>query len=168
MLKKIAAAASLVLASSAALAADPGSFYAGLDVGKTKIEHVNDRESSYGLFVGYQFHQNFAFEAGMRRLENFDYGFGNQAGYERTGQVALSVVGSLPLGERLSVFGRLGYNRIGHASSYAGNTYRYHENKPLYGVGLAYALTPTISARVELQKPASYLTNVNAGLAFQF
>lgn len=168
MFKKIAAAASLVLASSSALAAEPGTFYAGVDVGKTKMQHVDDRESSYGAFVGYNFSQHFAVEAGVRRLQNFDFRFMDQSGYERTGQVSLSVLGSLPVSERLSVFGRLGYNRIGHASSYAGDTYRYRENKALYGAGLSYAITPAVSARLEVQKPAGELTNVNAGLSYQF
>ena len=168
MFKKIAAAASLVLASSSAFAAEPGTFYAGVDVGKTKIQHLDDRESSYGAFVGYHLNQHFAVEAGVRRLQNFDFRFMNESGYERTGQVSLSVLGSLPLTERLSVFGRLGYSRIGYANGYANVSLRYRENEALYGAGLSYAITPKIAARVEVQKPASHLTNVSAGLSYQF
>jgi OOP family OmpA-OmpF porin len=40
--------------------------------------------------------------------------------------------------------------------------------KALYGVGLSYAFTPAVSARVEVQRPSSDSTNVSAGVSFQF
>ena len=36
------------------------------------------------------------------------------------------------------------------------------------GLGVAYAFTPAVSARLELQKPGSDATNVSLGLAYQF
>lgn len=172
MFKKIAAATALILASSAALAAQPGSFYAGADIGRTKVEDFNQRETGYGAFVGYNFHENFAVEAGLRRLADFDVLYGSPSSYvegkERVNQAHLSVVASLPVADRLSVYGRLGVNRLDARISRAGISYKSGDNKALYGVGMSYALTPAVSARVEVQKPSSDATTVNAGVAFQF
>ncbi|GGE85122.1 RNA methyltransferase [Massilia psychrophila] len=38
----------------------------------------------------------------------------------------------------------------------------------LYGVGVGYAFTPTISARLEAQKPSSDTSNVAASLSLKF
>lgn len=172
MFKKIAAATALILASSAALAAQPGSFYAGADIGQTKVEDFHQRETGYGAFVGYNFHENFAVEAGLRRLADYELFIGAPSGSvegeQRVNQAHLSVVASLPVAERLSVFGRLGVNRLDAKVSGPGYSFKHGDNKALYGVGMSYALTPAVSARVEVQKPASDATTVNAGVAFQF
>lgn len=168
MFKKIAAATALVLASSAAFAAQPGTVYAGADVGRTKIDDVSERDTSYGAFVGYNFHQNFAIEAGYRRLADVDYRAGGVTANVKADQLALSVVGSLPVAENLSVYGRLGANRLEAKARVANVSVKDNETKALYGVGLNYAFSPTLSARVEVQKPASDVTNLSAGVAFQF
>ncbi|VXB79005.1 outer membrane beta-barrel protein [Massilia sp. 9I] len=168
MFKKIAAATALIIASSAAFAAQPNTFYAGADVGRTKIDDVSDRDTSYGAFVGYNFHQNLAVEAGYRRLADVDYRVGSVTANVRANQLALSVVGSLPIAESFSVYGRLGLNRL-EAKARVGNvSAKDDETKALYGIGLSYAFNPAVSARVEVQKPASDVTNVSAGVSFQF
>ena len=168
MFKKIAAVAALILASSAAFAAQPNTFYAGADVGRTKVDDISGRDTSAGAFVGYNFHQNFAVEGGYRRLTDTDYRFGTLNTNVRVDQLALSVVGSLPVGESFSVYGRLGLNRLEGKVSSGGFSDKDSDTKALYGVGLSYAFTPAVSARVEVQKPASDATNVSAGVAFQF
>ena len=97
MFMKIAAAAALLVASSAGFAAEPGSFYAGADVGRTRITDVDGRDTSFGGFVGYNFHPNFAVELGQRRLFERDYRWGNEGANLRADQTSLSLVGSLPV-----------------------------------------------------------------------
>ena len=167
MFKKIAAATALLIASSAAFAAQPNTFYAGADVGRTKIDDYSKRDTSVGAFVGYNFHQNFAVEGGYRRLADFDRFGGTNASVDAD-QLALSVVGSLPVGESFSVYGRLGVNRIEAKASVGNISVKDSTTKALYGVGMSYAITPAVSARLEVQKPASDVTNVSAGVAFQF
>ncbi|KFI07558.1 outer membrane beta-barrel protein [Massilia sp. BSC265] len=173
MFKKFATVTALIIASSAAFAAQPDTFYAGADVGRTKINDMSGRDTSYGAFVGYNFHQNFAVEAGYRRLADYDFlvaGAGSSiiGGSESVNQAHLSVIGSLPVGEGFSVYSRLGVNHL-RVKAKAGN-YKYSgsENKALYGVGVSYAFSPAVSARLEVQKPASDATNLSAGVAFQF
>lgn len=164
MFTKIAIAATLAILSSAAVAADQPYFYAGADVGGTKISGYSDRETSYGVFGGYQFNQNFAVEANYRVLADFSE-FGADVEGE---QLGLSVIGTIPLQNGFSVFGRLGYNRLSTEINGGGMRFKDDENKALYGVGVGYAFTPTISGRVEVQKPHSDLTNISAGVSFRF
>jgi OOP family OmpA-OmpF porin len=169
MFKKTAALATLILASSAAFAAQPNTFYGGADIGSTKIDDFSKRDTSVGAFVGYNFHQNFAVEGGYRRLSDTDFdtgGFGTANA--RVSQAHLSLIGSLPVGESFSVYGRLGVNRLEARFSSGGYSAKDSTNKALYGVGMSYAFSPTVSARLEVQKPASDATNLSTGVAFQF
>lgn len=174
MFKKIATAAALLIASSAAFAAQPNTFYAGLDAGRTKTDNFSDRDTSVGAFVGYNFHQNFAVEGGYRRLADYDIymsavgGWGTLEGNARVDQAHLAVVGSLPVGERFSVYGRLGLSRLDAKVRFADLKDSDATTKALYGVGMSYAFTPAVSARVEVQKPSSDATNLSAGLSYQF
>jgi len=168
MFMKIAAATALLVASSAGFAAEPGSFYAGADVGRTRITDVDGRDTSFGGFVGYNFHPNFAVELGQRRLFERDYRWGNEGANLRADQTSLSLVGSLPVAEGLSVYGRLGAARIQERFSTGGFTNKDSTTKALYGIGLSYAITPAIAARVEVQKISQQATNLSTGLSFQF
>lgn len=164
MLKNIAVAAALVIASSAAMAADAPKFYAGADVSSSKLEGVDDRENGYGAFGGVQINQNFAAEVGVRRLASIEEtgvdGFYNQ--------LSVSAIGSMPVGAGFSVFGRLGFSRVTVKANVLGEKFRDHANRGLYGIGASYNFTPAIAARVEVQKPMSDLTVISAGVAYTF
>ncbi|KFC67278.1 outer membrane beta-barrel protein [Massilia sp. LC238] len=168
MFKNIAVAAALIAASSASFAAQPGSFYAGADIGRTKITDVDGRDTSFGGFVGYSFHPNFAVELGQRRLFERDYRWGSDGANLRADQTSLSLVGSMPIGESFSVYGRLGAARIQERFSTGGFTNKDSTTKALYGIGLSYAISPAIAARVEVQKISQQATNLSTGLSFQF
>lgn len=160
MLKKIVAAAALAVMASSSFAGTPGTLYGGLDVGSTKVDNISGKETSFGGFVGYNFHQNFALEGGFRRLATYDV-VGEDVTLDQT---ALSVVGSVPLSQGFNVFGRLGYNHLKADSGFGGGS----DSGVLYGVGLGYNFSPTVAGRVEVQKPSSDSTNVSVGVAFQF
>lgn len=181
MFKQFTIAVALVVATSSAFAQESTRFYAGADVGSIKGDDA-DRETGYGGFVGYRFHENFAVEAGYHRLvkvresyHDAEYGY-NVSGKGKTDQADLSLVGTVPLGSGFSVYGRLGVNRltlkadisITEAGITESESFSESETKLLYGAGLAYAFTPTISGRVEVQKPVSDLTRIAAGVAFSF
>jgi hypothetical protein len=164
MFKKIFAAAALATLASSAFAAMPNTFYAGVDGGSTKIDGFGDNKGSFGGFVGYNFHQNFAAEIGARRLGSWTV-----AGADvDANQYAASIVGTLPLQNNFNVFGRLGYNKVEAKASYNGFSANADDSGVLYGVGVGYQFTPTISGRVEFQAPSSDSTNVSVGVAFAF
>lgn len=156
MFKKLVIASALSLIASASFAQTAPSVYAGVDIGSTKADGFDGRETSYGAFVGYNFNENFALEGGYRQLYNVDG--------EKANQVALSGIATMPLSGGFNVYGRLGYNRL----SAKGPDYNEHVSRVLYGAGVGYAFTPTIMGRVEVQKPHSDITNVSVGVAFKF
>lgn len=181
MFKQIAAAAVVVVASSSAIAAEAPKFYVGADVTSTEVDG-SDRETGFGGFVGYKFNDNIAVEAGYHRLADMDmYFYDSGTGIEGEGnakvnQTAVSLVGTLPLNNGFSLFGRFGYNRLqlktkATASGYGTSVTESSsesENKVVYGVGLAYAFAPNVSARLEVQKPHSDITKIAAGVTFGF
>lgn len=177
--------ASLILASSAACAQHPPAFYAGADFGSTKADDVPHRHG-FGAFAGYNINANVAVEAGYHRLAKMkvsehvdlgapDYDF-DITGSGKTTQLALSVVGTLPLGSGFSVYGRLGVNRLEMKGSSTVtrrgvSTFESDsesENKVLYGLGVSYAVTPAIAARFEVQKPHDKLTRAALGVSYAF
>jgi OmpA-OmpF porin, OOP family len=166
MFKKIAIAATLSLLASSSFAAAP--IYAGADFGSTKIDDASDRSSSYGAFIGYKFHENFAIEGSFRRLGDFDFAIGTAKPNAKIDQTALSVIGSLPLASGFNLYARLGYNQLKVKASINGFSGDDSTSGSLYGVGVGYTFSPTVSARLEVQKPSSDSTNVHAGVVFNF
>jgi OOP family OmpA-OmpF porin len=160
MLKKIVAAAALAMLASSSFAGTPGTVYGGLDVGSTKLDGNSDSQASFGGFVGYNFHQNFAVEGGFRRLGTWDNG-GPDVTVDQT---AVSVIGTLPLNQGFNVYGRLGYNYVKVDRSYGDAS----ESGTLYGVGVGYTFSPKLAGRIEVQKPTSDSTNVGASVVYQF
>jgi OOP family OmpA-OmpF porin len=164
MFKKIAVAAALVAASSAVFAAGPTPFYAGVDVSSTKIDSLNEDKAGYGAFVGYQINQSVAVEGGYHRLVDSNINGGNV----KADQMDLSLIGSVPLTEGFNLYGRIGYNRVDYKFSGNGSSYKDHSNNALYGIGIGYAFTPVVSARLEVQKPNTDVTKLVAGVAYKF
>ncbi len=163
MLKKIVIAAALVVSTSAAFAqANP--FYAGVDLGSTKIDDFGSRKTSFGGFVGYQFSENLAVEGGYRRLASHTI----SGVVVDLNQAHISAVGIAPLGNGFSLYGRLGYNNIDASASVAGKTATASTNGALFGLGMGYTVAPNITVRAEFQRPSSDSTNFNVGVAFKF
>lgn len=168
MIKHIAAAAAL-LAASSAFAAQPGTLYAGVDAGTTKMDDVSGRSSSAGAFVGYNLHENLAIEAGYRRMGEFalyTYGTYSDVDFDAA---SVSLVGTLPLGGGFSLLGRVGYNRLEAEAKVRGyGTGKAHDSGTVAGIGVSYAITPKFAARLELQRPGSDVSNLSAGISYQF
>jgi hypothetical protein len=160
MFKKIAIAACVAFLSSSAMAAD-SYLYAGLDVGSTKLDDLDVSRTGAGAFLGYQFNPYIAIEGGARLLADTEVN-----GVDlKANQLAISAVGTIPLGQSgFSLFGRLGYNRV----TVRVPNDKASENKALYGFGAAYAFTPAVQGRIEVQRPYTDVTNVSAGVSFHF
>lgn len=169
MFKKIAFAATLAVLASSSFAAVAPSIYAGADIGSTKIDGISDRSTSFGAFIGYQFHENFAVEGAYRRLADFDMNFnGTKFGNVTLDQAAVSLVGTLPLSSGFNVFGRLGYNRVDATGNAGSSSSADSTSGALVGIGLGYAINARVSARVEVQKPSSDSSNLNVGVSYKF
>jgi hypothetical protein len=164
MFKKFAAAAALAFVASSAFAA-PTAFYAGLDVGSTKVDGLSDNKASFGGFLGYGFNQYVAAEVGYRQ-----HGTWNVDGADvKFKETHVSVVGSYPLNAKLDVYGRLGYSSVkAEASSMGYSASSDSTGNTVIGAGLSYTFAPNISARLEVQKPSSDTTNVGVGVVYKF
>jgi OOP family OmpA-OmpF porin len=163
MFKKLAIAAALAVAASTSFAAPTG-YYAGLDLGSTKIDDLDGNKTSFGGFLGYGFNQFFAVELGYRQLGKWDF----HGADVNAKQTHLSVVGSYPVTPQFDIYGRLGYNQLRAEASYGNLTYGDDTSGGLYGVGVSYTFTPAISGRFEVQKPASDTTNYGVGIVYKF
>jgi OOP family OmpA-OmpF porin len=169
MFKKIAVAAMLALVSSVSMAAEERPVYVGGDLGNTRNNQSSDRGFAIGVFAGYKFTPHIAVEASYRHMEHDSYAIIFENHGVTAEQYALSAIGSVPLNDKFSVYGRLGYNQISTTVKRSANRrYEDHENRALYGIGLTYSFGKLVSARVEVQKPKSNMTNLSAGLAFSF
>ena len=131
----VAFAALSACAGSTVLAQDTSGWYGGASVGRTnvtiddaritsglaaggfKVNSISDRDrdTGYKLFGGYQLNRNFAVEGGYFDLGKFGYTAnttpaGTLSVDMRVKGLNLDLVGSLPLSERFSAFGRVGLN----------------------------------------------------------
>jgi OOP family OmpA-OmpF porin len=163
MIKKIAAAAFLASLAASTFAATPG-IYAGVDGGSTKIDNLSGHETSYGAVLGYTINPTWAVEAGFRRLGTWTV---NSVDV-KADQVALSAIGTIPLSNGFSAYGRLGVNNLDASAHVSNVTVSDNTTKLLYGAGVAYDFGDNVGARLEVQKPSSDSTNVSFGVTYSF
>jgi hypothetical protein len=159
MFKKIAVAAVLATLAASSFAAAPG-FYAGVDVGSTKVDGLSGDKTSYGILGGYNFNQNVAVEVGYARLAKWNIS-GTSLNLD---QADVSVIGTVPLNNQFSIYGRLGYNNLDASV----DGYSVATSGVLYGVGVGYNFNNKVSGRLEVQRPASDVTNVRVGVVYAF
>ncbi|MES2351189.1 MAG: porin family protein [Pseudomonadota bacterium] len=162
MFKKITLAAALSIASVGALAADEPKWYAGVDVVRADFKDSEKQDLRGGLFVGYRINDTWAVEGQVARLGKF-------ADSSTVDQYAISGVASVPLGgSRFKAFGRLGLGHMEVKGGAANIASRDNKIAGVYGLGLSYDFTPTISGRAEIQKANVDTTRVSTGVAFRF
>ncbi|GAB3267585.1 porin family protein [Chitinimonas naiadis] len=150
----------LAIAAVLAAPAFADNFYAGGDIGRSKIEadlgngySASKNDTAWSVFAGYQFHTNFAAEVGYRDLGKIEDRAGNNYDQVKARAVQASLIGILPVSNEFSVFGRLGLASIkGEGEGRFGNyTYSSSETKTkgLFGIGARYAVTKELGLRAE-------------------
>ncbi len=170
-----------VMNASFAVADDTG-WYAGANVGQSraKIDDPriraqllqsgltatsivdNNRDTGYKLFGGYKINKNFALEGGYFNLGRFGYvattvPAGTLSGNIKLQGLNFDGVGTLPLSEKFSVFGRLGLNYAQARDTFVGtglvtvanpNPSKNQVNYK-FGAGLQYDFTESLAMRLE-------------------
>lgn len=145
--------AAVVTASGlAAFAAHAEGLYFGGNVGAShykgsEVGGLETDRSDTGLKIhgGYSFTPNFALETGYARLGRFD----SPAGRLKGDGVFLDAVGTVPLVDKLSAFGRVGVFNGKLDSSLLGS----ERNTNLkVGAGLQYDLTKNVGLRGEWER----------------
>lgn len=172
-----------VLASSAMAQHTPYS-YLGLGVGQSQSQ-IEDRlttnsllkssnspgsfsserqDTAYKVFGGYQFHKNFALEAGYFNLGKFTYATSAPGGtlngkYEIEG-VNVDLVGTMPLSPKWSALARIGVQHANTRTGFSGPGYpasasqdtSSRVNNMKVGLGLQYEITPSVLLRGEAER----------------
>jgi opacity protein-like surface antigen len=133
--------------------------YVGGTVGSTAITDLSSKVG-FGGYVGLKLNENFAVEAGAQSLGKFSV-----AGSDVSASAYnVSVVASLPVDPKISVFGRLGY---GSLTATAGGT-TADTNSVLYGVGARYNINQNLAVRAEYTRLASDTGTFGVGLQYGF
>jgi OOP family OmpA-OmpF porin len=125
----------------------------------------DDRDRGYKLFAGYQFNRNFAIEGTYFDLGEFGYKAttlpaGTVSGRMDTHGYSLDLVGLYNFTDRLAIVGRFGGNSAQSDLRFtdSGLVHVLHparsemELNNKYGIGLQYALTPSLDLRFEAER----------------
>ena len=196
------------LSSPLAIAQDSG-WYGGANVGRSAAtiddERINrgllgsgftsstivddDRSTGYKIFGGYQLNRNFAVEGGYFDLGNFGYTAttvpaGTLDGRIKLRGLNLDLVGTVPLSEKFSVFGRAGLNYAQARDSFSGTgavqvanpNPRKNDTNYKLGLGLQYALSESLAVRAEAERyrvndaigNRGHIDLVSVGLIYRF
>ena len=139
-------------------------WYIGGHVGRADWDRANDEDTSIRMLGGYQFNKNIAIEFGYIDL-------GKVAGGSATGKASDVVgVGSIPLADKFSVYGKLGFAW----SEVKGFGQNESGLELTYGLGASYDFSPTVAFRGEWQKypdagdGATDIDVLSIGVIFRF
>jgi OOP family OmpA-OmpF porin len=159
-----------------------------LNGGLTNADITRDETSTaYKLFVGYQFDRYLGLEIGYFDLGSFGFdantaSSGSLSAKGRLHGVNFDLVGTLPLGERFSTFGRVGAQYADTRDSFSSVSNSLNPNTSKrgfnykFGGGLQYELTRQITLRGEAERYRindlvgghGDVTVVSVGLVFPF
>jgi OOP family OmpA-OmpF porin len=181
----IAAFGSTFTSATQAQPAEPGYFYGGLSLGEGRArideERItagllgsglsvtgfsrDERSLAGRLFGGYQLNRNIAFEAGIFDLGRYSFSAATAPAGTLDGRIklqglSLDLVGSLPIGERLSVIGRIGAQAAWARDRFSGTgavgvsnpNPRQRAVNPKLGIGLQYEVNRQLFIRGEAER----------------
>lgn len=157
-MKKIVAVALLSVAAALPAYAENGS-YAGIKAGSASAGFnglSKSSDTSYGIFLGYQYNRNLAVEG-----EYVDLGrFSTAAGVTGKSDVwGLSAIGTMPLEGNFSAYGKLGVTRSNTSTSVASGVRRTGVG---FGLGGQYDATPMIGIRLGWERYSVGVVGQNA------
>ncbi len=184
-LSVVALAGFTAVCGSSAMAQEALGGYVGANVGRTRADFdsnainsslvrqgfainsttTDNRGTGYKLYGGYQFTPNFALEGGYFDLGRFNSlsnttPTGTFNDTTRVRGLNLDLVGTLPISDRFSVFGRVGAAYAQSRSNFAStgfvpvNTSNHSRNgtNVKFGVGVQYAITDALAVRAEFER----------------
>jgi OmpA-OmpF porin, OOP family len=142
-------------------------FYtADFSSGGLATDSKKEFDSGYKMFLGYQFNRSWAIEAAYTNLGNFQYHYENivpgggseRDDYKVTG-FSLSLLPIVPLGNRFSIYGRLGVFSstarrtvaVDSTGTKTGFSAQASDISPLTGVGMQLKLDEETDVRVEYE-----------------
>lgn len=113
----------------------------------------SDSDGAWRLLAGYQFTRNFSAEAGYHDFGKVSASSPLGSAEIKSSAFELVGVGAMPLGERFSLYGKLGlYVADSKGSNSLGFSASDSATDLTFGAGLQYALTPSLGLRGEFQR----------------
>lgn len=165
-----------VVAGAALFAASASAegWYVGADVGRSSTQTVypgvamtKSTDTVGGVFLGYQFTPNWGVEGFYTGGGKFEGTGGGGTGTGKSDVYGLDVIGTLPLADAFSVYGRLGYaNAKTSASSVPAGFSGSNRSAATYGLGLQYDFTQQIGVRAGWDRYGAAISN--AGVTNNF
>ena len=160
LLMVVASAATLLSFSAVAQKGPETGFYAGGALGKSSFANgcrlggsCDDSDTAFKFFGGYQFNPYVAGEFGLVDLGKAKSEAGGLTDEFKVRAWELTAVGSLPVVDRFSVYGRLGFYFADSKenTNFTGDS--THSNNDLtIGFGVRYDFTRNLAVRGELQR----------------
>jgi len=145
------------LTCGAAIAADNG-FYLGGSAGQNRPNWdtagavpgigIDNSTSAYKVFGGYQINKYFGTE--ITYLHLGDYNLSSGVSSITLSGYGISLLGALPVGNGVSLLGRLGENRMRETLNSTGVS--DNTSSPSFGVGLKYDFNSNFSVRAEAER----------------
>jgi OOP family OmpA-OmpF porin len=135
----------------------------------------------YGAFAGYRYNQNLAVELAYTGA-SYIYTTPALTGARTLNKqivLALTAVGTMPVNESFSVFGKLGVASSSSENNAVAGEQKTSRFAPTFGAGVEYKFTPVITGRLGVDvygvsatisqiKQNSNATVVNAGVSYSF
>jgi OOP family OmpA-OmpF porin len=163
-------AASGLVASSAVMAqgkaADMG-WYAGISLGQSSASDAcngisgpgvscDDKDTAFKIFGGYQINRNFGVELGYTDLGKVEASGGGVTASVETTALELVGVGSYPVNNQFSIYGKLGlYRADSKGRSNIGLSADETNTDLTFGLGVQYNFTSNLGVRGEWQRYSS-------------
>jgi OOP family OmpA-OmpF porin len=164
--KSFVAALSCAAAFSSSLPAvaqDIGPYLGG-SFGQTKVKEwcdappgaltaCDDSNTGWKILGGYRFHRHFAAEGTYIHWGKVSARTATRSVTAKNSSFGVAAVGILPLRERFSLFGKLGFLQTEQDLAGVGAPSRSGDDTELhYGIGLKFDLTPTWRLRAEWEQ----------------
>lgn len=152
-----------------AASASAEGWYVGADVGRSSTGNIlptmamtKSTDTVGGVFAGYQFTQNWGVEGFYTQGGKFSaIGGGAYADGKTKDIYGLDLVGTLPLADAFSVYGRVGYaNTKTSVSSVPAGVTGTNRSAATYGLGGEYDITPQVGLRLGWDRYGASVSSV--------
>jgi len=172
----VAAAMTASVISPIAMAEETGP-YAGISVGQTEVDYegvsgtsiVEDSDTGFKIFGGYNVNKHFAVELTYHDLGNNEVTIGSATADIDLSAISIAAIGKLPVNEQFTAFGKLGYADLDAEMNTNTTTTSVSETDLLYGLGVQYKLDQIeLRAEWEVINNDDKISTFSLGAAYRY
>jgi OOP family OmpA-OmpF porin len=145
-------------------------WYVGAHIGQSDVDEINEKDTAFKVLGGYQINRNWGVELGY-----IDFGKASSGGVDFKGNAfELVGVGTFPVANQFSVYGKLGFARGEAEATSALGTAKQDSVEVTYGIGVQYDFSKNLGLRAEWQQypdlgdGASDVSVMSIGVVYRF